>query len=80
VIIIFDSLSLKHLSAIRTLRDYLIEEANSKHQVTVTKDAISGMHAKVPGQSNYCDCGVFLLHYVEKFLSDPKRYLPDMLV
>jgi Ulp1 family protease len=48
--------------------------------MTIGKDDIHGMHAKVPGQSNYCDCGVFLLHYVEKFLLDPERYLPDMLV
>ena len=46
----------------------------------LAKDEIAGLHAKVPGQSNYCDCGVFLLHYVEKFLNDPGHYLPEILV
>jgi Ulp1 protease family, C-terminal catalytic domain len=80
VIIIFDSLSLKHPPAIKALKEYIIGEAASKHQFALTKESIAGTHAKVPGQSNHCDCGVFLLHYVEKFLSDPGKYLPDMLV
>ena len=80
VIIVFDSLGLRHVPTIKALRDYLVEEAKSKGNMDLAKDDIVGMHAKVPKQSNYCDCGVFLLHYVEKFLGEPERYLPDILV
>lgn len=80
VIIVFDSLGLKHVPTIKALRDYLVEEAKSKRGMDLAKEDIVGMHAKVPTQSNYCDCGVFLLHYVEKFLGEPERYLPDILV
>ena len=80
MIIVFDSLGLKHVPTIKALRDYIIEEAKSKRDIHVSKEDIHGMHAKVPRQSNYCDCGVFLLHYVEKFLLAPEHYLPDMLV
>ncbi len=31
--------------------------------------------AKVPSQPNFCDCGIYLLHYVERFFSDPDRFL-----
>jgi Ulp1 family protease len=73
-------LGLRHNPAFRTLRDYLVDEAKSKRNMEISRDDIYGLHAKVPGQSNYCDCGVFLLHYVEKFLNDPDHYLPDILV
>ena len=80
VIIIFDSLGLKHNQTFKTLRDYLADEAKAKRGIDISREEIHGLHAKVPGQSNYCDCGVFLLHYVERFLHDPERYLPDILV
>jgi Ulp1 family protease len=80
VIIVFDSLGLKHVGTIKLLREYLVDEAKSKRQMDIPKEDIAGLHAKVPKQVNYCDCGIFLLHYVEKFLQDPDRYLPDILV
>jgi hypothetical protein len=27
--------------------------------------------SQVPQQDNHCDCGLFLLHYVELFINDP---------
>ena len=80
VIIIFDSLGLRHNQTFKTLREYLVDEAKAKRGIDISREEIHGLHAKVPGQSNYCDCGVFLLHYVERFLHDPERYLPDILV
>ncbi|KAJ2585216.1 hypothetical protein EV177_009987, partial [Coemansia sp. RSA 1804] len=29
----------------------------------------------VPLQNNLCDCGVFLLHYVEEFVRDPAGFV-----
>ncbi|KAF9534467.1 hypothetical protein CPB83DRAFT_337487 [Crepidotus variabilis] len=34
----------------------------------------TGWHAPVPCQQNFCDCGVFLLHFAETFFSDAKKY------
>ncbi|KAG4306493.1 hypothetical protein PORY_000481 [Pneumocystis oryctolagi] len=79
VIIIFDSLGGQHNITLRNLRDYLYEEAKDKRDLELDKANIAGIHAKVPQQSNYCDCGVFLLHYVEQFLNDPDRVLPFIL-
>jgi hypothetical protein len=47
VIIIFDSLGLRHNPVFKTLRDYLVEEAKSKHDMDLSKDDIAGLHAKV---------------------------------
>jgi len=33
---------------------------------------------QVPCQKNTWDCGVFLLHYVEKFCLDPKEDRKDV--
>lgn len=76
----FDSLGITHPNVFKTLRDYLVDEAREKRGMNISKDDLHGVYAKVPKQSNFCDCGVFLLHYVEKFLEHPDRYLPDILV
>lgn len=76
----FDSLGITHPNVFKTLRDYLVDEAKEKRGMDISKDSLHGVYAKVPTQSNFCDCGVFLLHYVEKFLNNPGRYLPDILV
>ena len=76
----FDSLGISHPNVFKTLRDYLVAEAKEKRGMDISKDNLHGVYAKVPTQSNFCDCGVFLLHYVQKFLNDPDRYLPGILV
>ncbi|KAJ1747730.1 hypothetical protein LPJ58_005465, partial [Coemansia sp. RSA 1591] len=38
-----------------------------------------GKYAKVPLQNNLCDCGVYLLHYIEEFLKDPVAFLALVL-
>ena len=35
---------------------------------------------QVPAQPNYCDCGVYLLHFVEQFMSDPETFSQQILV
>jgi len=76
----FDSLGISHPNVFKTLRDYLVDEGKEKRSMDISKDHLHGLYAKVPIQSNFCDCGVFLLHYVQKFLNDPDRYLPSILV
>ncbi|KYN15110.1 Sentrin-specific protease 7 [Trachymyrmex cornetzi] len=73
-ILIFDSLGGANYSSVfTTLRDYLSCEYVVKFGVekTFSKDTIKGAYPKVPRQSNYTDCGLYLLQYVESFFKDP---------
>ncbi|KAG8709825.1 hypothetical protein FRC08_017990 [Ceratobasidium sp. 394] len=81
-ILIFDSLRGKHSRTVRILREYLQAEAEERHgKLVETKDSIlSGglvedKHLPVPEQPNWCDCGVYLLHYVEEFVANPLELL-----
>src|SRR5947207_14652619 len=47
VIIVFDSLGLRHIPTFKTLREYLVDEAKSKHGMDLAKEDISALHAKV---------------------------------
>ena len=47
MIIVFDSLGLKHVGTIKLLREYLVDEAKSKRQMDLPKEDIAGLHAKV---------------------------------
>ena len=44
------------------------------------KDTIKGANPKAPQQTNFSDCGVYLLHYVESFfeVSGAKEYLIEI--
>ncbi|KAH0541762.1 hypothetical protein FGG08_003784 [Glutinoglossum americanum] len=80
VIIILDSLGLTHSITARNLKEYLIEEGKSKRQLQVAIEDISAMNSKeIPLQDNFCDCGIYLLSYIEKFLKDPKRFVSGIL-
>lgn len=74
-IITFDSLGLTHSPTIRTLKNYLHEEGRAKRGLEWDDASIKGVTAKnIPQQNNLCDCGLFLLGYVDKFLDDPKEF------
>ncbi|CAE6421297.1 unnamed protein product [Rhizoctonia solani] len=77
-ILILDSLGGKHLRTVRILREYLQAEAQERHaKVVDIKDTrssggfVEDKHLSVPVQPNWCDCGVYLLHYVEVFYRNP---------
>lgn len=75
-IVIFDSLlstRRKRSLTIKELRQYLALELMERYQINLDNNGkeIPCIVAKVPSQNNAFDCGVYLLHYVEKFLSDP---------
>ena len=73
-IILFDSLGLSRGPTIKTLKDYLHEEARTKRGgMEFDGGQIKGINAKVPQQTNFSDCGLFLLGYVAKFLEDDPR-------
>ncbi|XP_033226791.1 uncharacterized protein LOC117179068 isoform X2 [Belonocnema kinseyi] len=76
-ILIFDSLAGASRSrVVATLRDYLSCEHKAKHKGTekvFSKDTIKGACPKVPQQSNFTDCGVYVLQYVESFFKEPVK-------
>lgn len=60
-----------------TLRDYLTVEYKAKMGVEklYTKDVIKGACPKVPQQTNFTDCGLYLLQYVESFFTVRLYYI-----
>ncbi len=79
-IITFDSLGLPHAPTIRILKDYLLDEGRAKRGLEWEELSIQGVNAKdIPLQDNFCDCGLFLLGYVDKFLDDPKEFTSKIL-
>ncbi|XP_029162555.1 uncharacterized protein LOC114934091 isoform X2 [Nylanderia fulva] len=73
-ILIFDSLAgASRARVVATLRDYLSCEYVAKlgAEKTFSKDTIKGACPKVPQQSNFTDCGLYVLQYVESFFKDP---------
>ncbi|KAI4156385.1 MAG: hypothetical protein LQ340_000321 [Diploschistes diacapsis] len=80
-VITLDSLGFAHPPAVRALREYLIEEAKEKRGgMTFDASEIKGMTAKgIPQQSNFSDCGLYLLGYMDKFVEDPRDFVTRLL-
>ncbi|OBT88572.1 hypothetical protein VE02_03971 [Pseudogymnoascus sp. 03VT05] len=80
-IITLDSFGLPHSPTCSNLRDFLIAEAKEKLGVEITLAQPSiGMTAKhIPQQTNLCDCGLFLLGYVEGFLDHPDETIHGLM-
>lgn len=78
-ILFFDSLTGKrHTAAPNKLKEYLKVEAKEKRGVEA-KGPMVAKSAKVPGQTNMFDCGVYLLHYCERFFDHPDLAFMDVL-
>ncbi|KZT28340.1 cysteine proteinase [Neolentinus lepideus HHB14362 ss-1] len=67
-----DSLNAPHKQVINVLTRYLHWEAKDKKGLEETSTAV-GIQAHVPLQPNYCDCGLYLLHFAKTFMKDPDR-------
>ncbi|GAA6015130.1 hypothetical protein JCM10207_003612 [Rhodosporidiobolus poonsookiae] len=77
-ILTFDSLGSGHPAVVKKLAEYLVSEAKSKLKRTeddIDPSVIEGFRVDVPQQPNFCDCGLYLLHFVEQFLTNPDYYL-----
>ncbi|KAF3206717.1 hypothetical protein TWF106_000594 [Orbilia oligospora] len=71
---ILDSMVGYHTATLKAVKTYLISEAKEKQKVTLDLEDFTGlMPRKLPGQDNFSDCGLFMLHYIEKWLSEPTR-------
>jgi len=80
-IMVLDSLGGSHSSAVSRIRSYLTFEYIAKRKIPKNfgKEKMSEKHPPIPLQPNSCDCGLFLLHYVELIFKDPEVFLGAML-
>ncbi|KAJ7784364.1 hypothetical protein B0H16DRAFT_295419 [Mycena metata] len=70
-----DSLGTRHPKVVNVLGQYLQFEALEKKGIPMDKSSRPvGKTALVPHQPNFCDCGLYLLHLAQTFISDPSRY------
>lgn len=72
VILVFDSLNgnTSRARIVATLREWLAEEYRTKHngaERDFSRNTMKGAVVKVPQQPNYTDCGLFVMHYFQKF-------------
>ncbi|KAJ5575657.1 Peptidase C48 SUMO/Sentrin/Ubl1 [Penicillium sp. DV-2018c] len=79
-IVTFDSLDAPRSPTIKLLREYICREAASKRGVELDPTEIKGMRARdIPLQPNYCDCGLYLLTYLERFVQSPDYFIAKVL-
>jgi len=79
-IITLDSLGDSHAAEIRYLKDYLKSEAEEKRGMNVVGSALQGITAKgIPEQTNFCDCGLYLVGYVQEFAKNPREFISKVL-
>ncbi|KAK5107942.1 hypothetical protein LTR62_000547 [Meristemomyces frigidus] len=79
-IILLDSFANPHAAETRHLKQYIVAEGMDKRSLDVDIDQLQGINAKgIPQQTNFCDCGVFLIGYVEEFSKDPRGFVDKIM-
>ncbi|KAI0969814.1 hypothetical protein F4678DRAFT_154797 [Xylaria arbuscula] len=79
-IITLDSLGASHSPTCSYLKQYLLAELKDKRGVEIPSPGAMGTTAKdVPQQTNHCDCGLFLLGYIQEFLRNPDIFVKSVL-
>ena len=68
-----------HSTAVSKIRSYLMMEHLEKRKLPKNfgKDKMGEKHPPIPYQPNSCDCGLFLLHYVELIFRGKYKSLFD---
>lgn len=79
VIIIFDSLGNTHNRVYKVIKDYLVAEAMDKKQLVLDPAQFDTCLADVPTQDNFSDCGLFLIQYADRLLSQVPGVLKYLL-
>lgn len=81
LIFILDSLGGRKRKCVKDLTAYLNMEAESRRGIESSEFIAPKFEsANVPKQNNTCDCGVFLLHFVDQFLNSPQNFIDTLLV
>ena len=79
-IITLDSLGMKHTPTSTNLKLYMGVEIKAKLGIEAAFPKVVGANAtNIPQQENHCDCGVFLLDYVQQFLKDPDAFMQHVV-
>ncbi|KAL8391975.1 hypothetical protein RB595_002260 [Gaeumannomyces hyphopodioides] len=79
-VITLDSLGSAHSPACTHLKQYLCEELLDKKKQQVIMPSTFGLTAKaIPLQSNYWDCGAYLLSYIDFLMKDPDASIKAIL-
>jgi sentrin-specific protease 7 len=80
-IITLDSMGVSHPQAVSHLKKYILAEFEHKRGKVFTEiPQLPGMKAvNIPQQNNFCDCGVYLLGYIQEFVRDPDRFIQVLL-
>ncbi|KAK3685517.1 hypothetical protein B0T22DRAFT_465858 [Podospora appendiculata] len=80
-IITLDSLGSSHSPAVTALKQYLVAEfADKRNKIITDAPAQLGMKAvNIPEQNNLCDCGVYLLGYIQEFVKNPDQFVHTLL-
>lgn len=81
VVLIFDSLGGKHSSVRTVMRDYLSFEYKDKHSGTLDAKQMELQYIDVamPLQSNYSDCGLYLLYAFDRFFQAPHLFMEEVI-
>lgn len=77
-VITFDSLGGSH-SAVKTqVTHYLRNEAKDKKNLSIDPK-VRYLNVAVPEQKNFCDCGLFVLLYFERFFRDVEAFVERII-
>ncbi|KAI1423014.1 hypothetical protein F5Y12DRAFT_716793 [Xylaria sp. FL1777] len=79
-IITLDSLGVTHSPTCSYLKQYLVAELKDKRGIEIPSPGAMGTTARdIPEQTNHCDCGLFLLGYIQEFLCKPDNFVRSIL-
>lgn len=76
-----DSLGSVHAASVSHLKQWLMAEIAERMDITPQDPGRLGTTAKaIPQQENFCDCGVYLLLYIQEFVKDPDSFIEDIVL
>lgn len=79
-VITLDSLDGNHSNVATALKHYLKAEIRQRKGIDIDVPTPFGMAAKdIPFQTNFTDCGVYLLGYLEQFMTNPCEFTTHIL-
>lgn len=79
-LILLDSLGGTHPQEIKNLKQYVVHEGRDKRGLDFEYTALKGLTARgLPQQTNFCDCGVYLIGYMEAFVRDPAEFVRKVM-
>jgi hypothetical protein len=79
-LILLDSLGGTHPQEIKNLKQYVVHEGRDKRGLEFEYTELKGLTARgLPQQTNFCDCGVYLIGYMEAFVRDPAEFVRKVM-